>query len=223
MEKSNRHSRTLLSLAVTAFVCFGLAGIYTANAADDPANEWKKWQTKYNQQMASKQPDKKDMWMNKELVEKSIVIDDAKLPNHEKRGKVKESCLTCHDGIEQMSAFHPIETYGCTICHGSGKPDSLIKAEAHGDMIAARSMKGARNPANLRILEKSCGLGGCHYGHEQEDMNHVYRVRRTVMGLQSGISGALRYQYCAQDSKFSKYWVRLQFSIFSHIDIGKLK
>ena len=205
MEKKNRHSRTLLSLAVTAFVCFGFAGIHSANAADDPATEWKKWQTKYNQQMAAKQPDKKDMWMNKELVEKSIVIDDAKLTNHEKRGKIKESCLTCHDGIEQMSAFHTIETFGCTICHGSGKPDSLIKEEAHGDMIAARSMKGDRNPSNLRILEKSCGLGGCHYGHEQEDMNHVYRVRRTVMGLQSGISGALRYQYCAQDSKFSKY------------------
>jgi len=205
MEKSNRHSRTLLSLTVTAFVCFGLVGIKSANAADDPANEWKKWQTKYNQQMASKQPDKKDMWMKKELVEKSIVIDDAKLPHKEKRGQVKESCLTCHDGIEQMSAFHTIEEFGCTICHGSDKPDSLIKSEAHGNMISARSMKGQRNPANLRILEKSCGLAGCHDGHEQADMNHVYRVRRTVMGLQSGISGALRYQYAAQPSKFSKF------------------
>jgi hypothetical protein len=200
-----KQPNSLLSVGMGAFVCMTFAGVQPADAAADPANEWKKWQTKFNNEMASKQPDKKAMWMDKEFVEKVLTIDDAKLPNTEKRGVVVEKCLTCHDGVEQISAFHPIDTYGCTICHGSDKPDSLLKAEAHKNMISSRSMKGQRNPSNLRILEQSCGTSGCHYGHEQEDMNHVYRVRRTVMGLQSGISGALRYQYAAQGSKFSSF------------------
>ena len=187
-----KQTNLLLSIGVGAFVCMSFAGTQQADAAADPANEWKKWQTKFNHEMASKQPDKMGMWMEKELVEKVLNIDDAKLPNTEKRGVIKENCLTCHDGVEQISAFHPIDTYGCTICHGSDMPESLIKEEAHKNMISARSMKGQRNPSNLRILEKSCGVSGCHNGHEQEDKNHVYRVRRTVMGLQSGISGALR-------------------------------
>ncbi len=205
MKLKNKQTKSLLSVGMGVAVCMAFVGVQQANASTDPANEWKKWQTKFNQEMASKQPAKKAEWMNKELVEKVLTIDDAKLPNTEKRGVVIEKCLTCHDGVEQISAFHPIDTYGCTICHGSDKPDSLIKSEAHSNMISARSMKGQRNPSNLRILEQSCGTSGCHYGHEQEDMNHVYRVRRTVMGLQSGISGALRYQYAAQPSKFSSY------------------
>ncbi|NOR10910.1 MAG: hypothetical protein GQ541_05425, partial [Desulfovibrionaceae bacterium] len=154
LELKKRHS--LLAIGLGVFVGTAFIGVNPALSADDPANEWKKWQTKFNQEMASKQPGKKDMWMNKELVEKVLVIDDAKLPNTKKRAKTTEKCLTCHDGVEQISAFHPIDTYGCTICHGSDKPDSLIKKEAHSNMISSRSMKGKRNPSNLRILEQSC-------------------------------------------------------------------
>lgn len=205
MKFKNKQTKSLLSVGMGVVVCMAFAGVQLANSATDPADEWKKWQTKFNQEMASKQPEKKAMWMSKELIEKVLTIDDANLPNTEKRGVKVEKCLTCHDGVEQISAFHPIDTFGCTICHGSDKPESLIKKEAHANMISARSMKGQRNPSNLRILEKSCGTTGCHNGHEQEDKNHVYRVRRTVMGLQSGISGALRYQYAAQPSKFSSF------------------
>ena len=156
-----------LSIGIGAAVCLSFIGTaLTAHAASDPANEWKKWQTKFNHEMASKQPAKKAEWMDKKLVEKVLTIDDAKLPNTKKRGVIVEKCLTCHDGVEQISAFHPIESYGCTICHGSDKPDSLIKAEAHKNMISSRSMKGQRNPSNLRILEKSCGTAGCHYGKQ---------------------------------------------------------
>lgn len=203
MKWRNKPKGRYAVMAIAAAVCLGPALSEPARASE--ADEWKTWQKKYNETIAAKQPARKAMWLQKELVAKKLVIDDAKLPNTKKRGKVTEACLTCHDGIEQISAFHPTEEYGCTICHGSAKPASVVKKEAHQDMIAARSGKGLRNPSNLRILEKSCGLGGCHNGHEQQDRNHVNRVRRTVMGLQSGISGGLRYQYASQDSKFSTY------------------
>ena len=29
-----------------------------------------------------------------------------------------ELCLTCHDGIEEISASHPQESFGCVSCHG---------------------------------------------------------------------------------------------------------
>ncbi|MCK5071333.1 MAG: hypothetical protein KAR01_12345, partial [Desulfocapsa sp.] len=99
-----KQTHPLLSVGIGAFVCMSFAGVQPANAAADPANEWKKWQTKFNHEMASKQPEKKAMWMDKELVEKVLTIDDANLPNTEKRGVTKENCLTCHDGVEQISA-----------------------------------------------------------------------------------------------------------------------
>ena len=29
-----------------------------------------------------------------------------------------EYCLTCHQGIEEISSAHPVEVFGCVRCHG---------------------------------------------------------------------------------------------------------
>ena len=40
-----------------------------------------------------------------------------------------ELCLTCHTGIEEISASHPVEVFGCARCHGGegagGQHDDL--------------------------------------------------------------------------------------------------
>lgn len=200
------HPALLIPLAVVCLVAFSTYYNTTNNAAvaADETEEWKVWQQRYNEQMAEKQPHKRSFWLTKKLEVKESIIDDEKLPHKAKRGKVVERCLTCHDGIEQFSAFHPTDTYGCTLCHG-GKGESLNKEEAHETMIASRSSKGKRNPSNLRIVQKTCGTAGCHAGNEQWDRNHVHRVRMTIMGLQSGILSALRFQYAAQESKLASF------------------
>ncbi|HEC22162.1 MAG TPA: hypothetical protein ENI95_04520, partial [Chloroflexi bacterium] len=32
-----------------------------------------------------------------------------------------ELCLTCHEGIEQISDSHPTDVFGCVICHGGDR------------------------------------------------------------------------------------------------------
>jgi hypothetical protein len=41
-----------------------------------------------------------------------------------------EYCLTCHDGIEEISAAHPTQVFGCVRCHG-GQPLALDAETAH--------------------------------------------------------------------------------------------
>ena len=44
-----------------------------------------------------------------------------------------ERCITCHDGISNVSSSHPPE-FGCSVCHG-GEPESLDKEQAHATLI----------------------------------------------------------------------------------------
>ncbi len=53
-----------------------------------------------------------------------------------------ELCLTCHDGIEEISPSHPIQTFGCVICHG-GNALALDKTLAH------TGLRGGKNPSDF--------------------------------------------------------------------------
>ncbi|MEK7785717.1 MAG: hypothetical protein AAB658_09925, partial [Chloroflexota bacterium] len=69
-----------------------------------------------------------------------------------------ELCLTCHYGIEEISKSHPVDVFGCVSCHG-GDPLSLDEAVAH------QSLHGpGGNPADLSVVEQSCGTSDCHGG-----------------------------------------------------------
>ncbi len=53
-----------------------------------------------------------------------------------------ERCLTCHQGIEEISASHPQEAFGCVLCHGG---DGLaLDAD-----LAHATMRGGSAPGTI--------------------------------------------------------------------------
>ena len=68
-----------------------------------------------------------------------------------------EYCLTCHADLDEISPSHPVETFGCVICHG-GERLALDADLAHS------SMRGEANPSDLNVAAESCGGEQCHNG-----------------------------------------------------------
>lgn len=188
-----------------------LGGVWLAWAQE--AENWKYWQKLYHQSQVelSTNEAEKQSWMTKSPEIKRTQVtarlgEDKELAVSGLRGSTEEMCLTCHDGIETMSASHP-ETFGCTVCHG-GDARSLDKTEAHASMIFdAAAGTGRRNPSALSVVHLSCGQAGCHAGHTDSSRNHVHRVRRSMMGTLSGVIAGVRYQWAAQSSPQAKYGV----------------
>lgn len=50
-----------------------------------------------------------------------------------------EYCITCHADVPEISQSHPVETFGCVLCHG-GEPLALDADLAHS------AMRGGANP-----------------------------------------------------------------------------
>ncbi len=90
-----------------------------------------------------------------------------------------ELCLTCHYGIEEISPAHPIDAFGCVICHG-GDRLSLDEEGAHAGLI------GGRNPASLAVVEQGCGGADCHSGSPEEERDHIARVQRSIQATYAG-------------------------------------
>ncbi|MDI6744100.1 MAG: hypothetical protein QMD07_01870 [Thermodesulfovibrionales bacterium] len=220
MSGESKGRKRLLFLMLCLFVLagFSLASVYSTSSVNAQAtassdDEWKTWQKKYFEEQAAKEKTerKKKAWLEKEPAVIEKVIEMSKLPAtakdipgmHIKDGKVTEKCLSCHQGVEDISPFH--KDYGCTICH-RGNGASVVKSEAHKGLLAGGNSGGKlRNPSNLRVLEQSCALGGCHAGHPEEHKNHYTRVRKTMMSLMAGMISGMRYNWAAQPEKISKY------------------
>ncbi len=119
---------------------------------------------------------------------------------------LEERCLTCHEGIEEVSRSHPLKL-GCTSCHG-GNGASEDKNEAHATLIYDPAAgTGKRNPSSLKVVHLSCGKAQCHSGHQDETRNHVDRVRKSMMGTLSGVIAGLRYQWGGQPGKSARYGI----------------
>jgi hypothetical protein len=114
-------------------------------------------------------------------------------------GKV-ERCLTCHEGIEEISPSHPVEAFGCTVCHG-GDGHGVTQEVAHQGLI------GGRNPSDFRVVDKTCGRPGgtCHSERKLAAQNSVDRARTTIMATMSGVIASLRYSWGAQDDDLAHY------------------
>ena len=97
-----------------------------------------------------------------------------------------ELCLTCHIGLEEISPSHPVETFGCIICHG-GIGLALDKELAHTGLRS--------NPADLSLVEQSCGQAGCH---ADPDRNHIEQVTRSLQATYAGSISMIRYTFGAQ-------------------------
>ena len=120
------------------------------------------------------------------------------------RDRPVERCITCHDGIANVSPSHPTE-FGCSVCHG-GEPESVDKEQAHATLIYdPKAGTGKRNPSSLSVVEQSCGQLYCHAGHADEDRNHVARVKKSMMNTMAGVISGLRYQWAGQSRKTARY------------------
>ena len=116
------------------------------------------------------------------LAVSGVLPDYPWIPVKKYRGYDTEKCLSCHQGIEEISDSHPLK-FGCTICHG-GRGDTEEKEEAHSTLIYISQPFGRRgNPSHLESVEQSCGQKFCHAGHNEEDRNLVPRVKKSMMAV----------------------------------------
>jgi hypothetical protein len=98
-----------------------------------------------------------------------------------------ERCLTCHNGIEPISASHPTQEFGCVSCHG-GDGLSVDKDAAHAGFV--------RNPAALDMAQQYCGE--CHSAQ-------VYLVQHSIMSTYAGAIGLIRRAYGLQPDGTARY------------------
>jgi hypothetical protein len=102
-----------------------------------------------------------------------------------------EYCLTCHQELPEISSSHPVEVFGCVICHG-GQRLALDPSLAHS------TMRGGKNPSDLMVVEQSCGGDACHSGPETDDLNHIQRVLTSIQTTYAGAIASVRYSFGAQ-------------------------
>ncbi len=97
-----------------------------------------------------------------------------------------DRCITCHQGISwkglerveqpwgthpspELLANHPVEEYGCTICHG-GQGYAVTTLDAHGfvkhweEPLLSKTIGSEYNPRDPAPLEQ----GNCNYCHRYE-------------------------------------------------------
>ncbi len=117
-----------------------------------------------------------------------------------------ERCLTCHFGIEDVSASHPSSVFGCVTCHGGNGPDLTVRGAHIG-------LRGGRNPARLDLALQSCGsklpgLGVCHAEREHPLLNRAENVPRSIMATNAGIVSILRFQWGLGTEPIPRFAIR---------------
>jgi len=111
-----------------------------------------------------------------------------------------EYCITCHADLPEISASHPVETFGCVRCHGGER--LALDAE-----LAHSTMRGGSNPSDLAVVEQSCGGSDCHSGSETDERNHIQRVTTSVQATYAGAIASIRYTFGAQTDLQSHFGI----------------
>ena len=188
----------------TAFL-FILPVLFIALSVQAGENDWITWQEQFNRQQTEKGQPPEDPTLRIKDIEVTATLKnypDVSVSGY--RQLYRERCITCHDGIEEVSGSHP-KNFGCTVCHG-GDGNSVEKEIAHATLIYDPDAgTGKRNPSSLKVVEKSCGQLYCHSGHSQPDRNHIQRVKKSMMATLAGMISGLRYQWSAQSQPTAKY------------------
>jgi len=109
-----------------------------------------------------------------------------------------EYCLTCHGELPEISGAHPIEVFGCVICHG-GERLALDEDLAHS------TMRGGANPSDFSVVEQSCGGSQCHSGSETERRDHIQRAMTSVQSTYAGAIASILYTFGAQADLTARY------------------
>lgn len=102
-----------------------------------------------------------------------------------------EYCLTCHADLPEISQSHPVETFGCVLCHG-GEALALTADLAHS------TIRGGANPSDLSVVEASCGGEICHSGTPQVNRDHIQRVTTSLQATYAGAIAQMRFTFRAQ-------------------------
>jgi hypothetical protein len=109
-----------------------------------------------------------------------------------------EYCLTCHADLPEISLSHPIETFGCVLCHGGER----LALEAD---LAHSSLRGGKNPSDLGVVEQSCGGADCHSGTAAAGRDHIQRVMTSIQTTYTGAITSLRYTFSAQADQTPRF------------------
>ncbi len=89
-----------------------------------------------------------------------------------------DMCLFCHKE-EKLDPAHDPRVIGCASCH-LGDAMAIDKAKAHAGMVI--------NPGDLRVVEQTCGVEGCH-------PTDVHKVKNSLMATNRGIIGTLLFYW----------------------------
>lgn len=160
------------------FALFGLAvgGLVLAGYYKDEFREWKRWQQKYIAQEVSRAttPEQKDLARAMPIEIKQVV-----LPGLQR----VDRCITCHLAVEDPSyagyqqplayhpnhAQHPVEKFGCTICH-QGQGRATDREAAHGHV------KHWEHPMlPMKYIQASCAK--CHSAADLPQADFLARGR----------------------------------------------
>jgi hypothetical protein len=112
-----------------------------------------------------------------------------------------EYCLTCHQGIEEISSAHPVEVFGCVSCHG-GEPLALDPEKAHQGLI------GGRNPSDFKVVEEACGGDECHSGSPEDHRDHIARSLTSIQSTYAGAIAQVRFAFGAQENQIAHLGIR---------------
>lgn len=111
-----------------------------------------------------------------------------------------ELCLSCHDGIEEISAAHPVDTFGCVTCHGG----NALALDAD---LAHEGLRGGKNPSDFRVVEASCGGSQCHSGSAADHRDHIQRSISSVQATYAGAIAQVRRAFGAQSDDVARFGV----------------
>ncbi len=89
-----------------------------------------------------------------------------------------DMCLSCHQDL-RLDRAHDTKVLGCAVCH-LGDPLAIDKDNAHLNLV--------NNPGDLRVVEKTCGIEGCH-------AIDIPKVKNSLMATNRGILATLLYYW----------------------------
>ncbi len=97
-----------------------------------------------------------------------------------------EMCLFCHT-TEKLDRAHDSSVLGCSPCH-LGDAMAVDKEKAHAGMVL--------NPGDLRVVDRTCGVEGCHPAD-------VHKVKNSLMATNRGILSTLLYYWGERETQDS--------------------
>lgn len=95
-----------------------------------------------------------------------------------------DMCLSCHQDVH-LDKAHDGQVVGCSPCH-LGDAMAVDKEKAHAGMVL--------NPGDLRVVEKTCGIEGCHPADP-------HKVKNSLMATNRGILATLLYYWGERDTQ----------------------